>query len=159
MYENFECELMIIGGYSNYSVTSSGFIVNNITGNVLSESFNRGGYKTVCMKADNGNRVSRTVHRLVAEAFCPNPNRYSRVEHINGDKNDNRASNLCWVPSETEQKRALLYSTPVRIVETGAVFASVEECADFLHAKPHYVRICLEMPSCRVKGYHIELAN
>ncbi len=39
----------------------------------------------------------RYVHRLVAEAFCPNPNKYKIVQHIDGDKGNNRADNLRWI--------------------------------------------------------------
>ena len=39
---------------------------------------------------------SHRVHRLVAEAFVPNPNGLSDVDHIDCDKHNNRATNLRW---------------------------------------------------------------
>ena len=53
------------------------------------------GYPTVSL----GRRNKQLVHRLVAEAFIPNPERRPQVNHKNGDRTDNRVNNLEWVSS------------------------------------------------------------
>lgn len=69
----------------------------NHTGKVkkLRQWANKGGYKRVKLYK-NGKRKFYLVHRLVAEAFIPNPNGLLEVNHKNEIKDDNRASNLEW---------------------------------------------------------------
>lgn len=44
----------------------------------------------------NGNFKPHYVHRLVAEAFIPNPDNKSEIDHINANKTDNQVCNLQW---------------------------------------------------------------
>ena len=55
----------------------------------------RDGYLKVCL-SKNGHHYVKSVHRLVAEAFIPNPYNLPVINHINEDKQDNRVKNLEW---------------------------------------------------------------
>lgn len=47
------------------------------------------------------------VHRLVADAFIPNPHELAQVNHKNGVKTDNRAANLEWVTNQGNRDHAV----------------------------------------------------
>lgn len=64
-------------------------------GMTIRQSTSKTGYKRVTL-TKNGKPHYFNVHRLVAQAFIPNPNNFSQVNHKNENKNDNRVGNLEW---------------------------------------------------------------
>lgn len=64
------------------------------------------GYKRVRISRD-GKKYSFKIHRLVANAFIPNPENKPHVNHINGDKSDNRAENLEWMTCQENADHAM----------------------------------------------------
>ena len=64
------------------------------------------GYWRVQLK-DKQRTERQTIHRLVALAFCPNPESKPHVNHIDGNKLNNHASNLEWVTSGENKRHSL----------------------------------------------------
>lgn len=62
---------------------------------ILKAGKNKKGYLYVVL-CKYGVKKTFRVHRLVAEAFIPNPENKPCIDHINTDRTDNRADNLRW---------------------------------------------------------------
>lgn len=91
-----------IDGYQ-YSISSSGTVRNDRTGNDITPALSNSGYLRVRLWK-KGKGKNFYVHRLVALAFIANTDQKSEVNHIDGDKTNNVASNLEWVTGK-ENKR------------------------------------------------------
>lgn len=66
-------------------------------GMAVKSHINNSGYLRFSASTGKKHYVTKLVHRCVAEAFIPNPSNFSEVNHLNENKLDNRAENLCWV--------------------------------------------------------------
>lgn len=66
--------------------------IRNKHGRPLKGWNHNAGYKAV----GGGSKTKHLIHRLIAEAFIPNPDNLYYVDHINGNKTDNSIENLRW---------------------------------------------------------------
>lgn len=94
-----ELEWRPVVGYENYYLVS---ILGNVkpilrmgTRGTILKAANKQGYKSVGLSVGN-KRKHLAVHRLVAQAFIPNPDNKPCVNHIDGTRDNNHASNLEW---------------------------------------------------------------
>lgn len=101
-------EFRDLQGFDNYQISNLGRIYSKKKRTCLKvKKLGNSGYYQVRLSKD-GKYVYKNLHRILAETFIPNPNNYRTVNHINGNKLDNRISNLEWADDCTQQHQACL---------------------------------------------------
>ena len=110
-----------IKNYENlYEITEDGKIIclprkkKNINGSFITKQYetfghkNSKGYMLINLTSDDKNIKKKNVliHRLVAEAFIPNPNNYPYINHKDGNKSNNKVDNLEWCNNSMNQLHA-----------------------------------------------------
>lgn len=173
-----------ISEYPNYEVSSEGRVRNIKTGRVLRPCNTGIGYLKVGLS--RGKKQSKkqiTIHRLVANAFIPNPDSQPCVNHINGIKTDNRVENLEWVSYSENTlhayKKGLLKPNtigfkigwdiieqkkrPVRCIETGLIYPCCTDVEKIFRPsnwkQTRNIRRCCLGTQRSAYGYHWEFAD
>lgn len=92
----------LVEGYDYpYEVSNHGRVLG--TKGLLKPYDNGYGYLVVELR-QGGRKKHLRVHRLVAQAFIPNPKRMPEVNHMDEDKHNNRVTNLEWCTSSYNKK-------------------------------------------------------
>jgi hypothetical protein len=111
-----------IAGFPGYFVTPDGKVYStngkwDKSLKQLRHSLDRRGYHRVTLCGPIRRKLS--IHRLVAEAYVPNPDNLPQVDHLDGDKHNNCIDNLQWVNNEENASRAFSKQHHLLNVNTG----------------------------------------
>lgn len=102
-----ELEWKTVVEYDKYEVNNLGEIRHKNRKHILSPRKNSSGYGYVAFNI-NGQRKNFAIHRIVANAFIPNPNGYTEVNHKDYNRLNNCVGNLEWVSSSQNKQHAYL---------------------------------------------------
>lgn len=148
-----------------YSITSTGIVKNNRTGNTLKPHISNGYWQVSRIKCESGFIYSKIpVHRLLAITYIPNPNNLPVVNHIDGNKLNNALSNLEWCTTQENFLHAIrlglvgFRKTPVQQIDkiTGRVVAEYPRIKDAIAAAGGSINIsyaCRNYPRATAGGY------
>jgi hypothetical protein len=133
---------------------------------ILKNRDNGRGYATVALHKNELRRYAK-VHRLVAEAFVPNPDNCATVNHKDGNKANNCAENLEWcsfsdntahairtgIHNAAKERRAIV------CIETGKTYQSIRAAALDLNVLPGSISNVLNGKSKTAKNLTFERVN
>ena len=152
----------------------------------ISNSFVEGSPNGKCGHIDlslrnNGRRVHKYLHRVVAEAFIPNPHKHPIVRHLDDDPSNNSIENLSWGTQidnmqdcihngnfrffdETAREKAMskrrMAIVASRLSDNEEIhFESQQEAARILNVSQTCISDVIRGRKCSVKGLYFRKAN
>ena len=115
-------------------------------GRILSPILNRGRYLKINLYKD-GKMQTHAIHRLVAEAFIPNPNNLPQVNHKDENGQNNCVDNLEWCDAQYNntygariEKTIAKKSYPVLCIETNTTYKNSVKAGAMLNIHPRLIR-------------------
>ena len=160
----FKEEWKDIKGYEGiYQISSFGRVYSVKNNIFISQSVRANGYMQISLHKD-GKRKPVLVHRLVAEAFIPNPENKETVNHLDEDKTNNRVDNLEWATVKencnygTHTERVVSHKRhPVYLLETNTIYKSLAEAARQTGINVSTICNNLSLPDEKKRKWHFSL--
>lgn len=121
---------------NNYDINTTLLVKVTLPEKIRKLQLTKDGYYRVGLTKNN-KQIYFQVHRLVAEAFIPNPDNLPQINHKDENKTNNRVDNLEWCTpkynanygTRNERQSKKLYK-PVRCIETGAIYESLMSASE-----------------------------
>ena len=157
----------VVGYEGLYEVSSLGN-VRSLPNNrhkeplLLTQAVHWKGYLRVALRK-KGERKYKRVHRLVAEAFIPNPENKPTVNHKDGQRSNNCLDNLEWATMSENKHHSIdkLGARPwnenvrrVKCIETGEVYCSATYASKMTGVSVFMILQCCRNPQKTARGYH-----
>lgn len=165
-----------------YLVSNDGRVMSIRSNKILKPTTDKDGYIYYVLCVD-GNRKTIKAHRLVAMAFIDNPQNKPAIDHINGDKKDNRVENLRWVTNKENTNNPITFKKVLNanlarmpllmqkasmrgfgrkttsVYKDGKLIGSFESqklAAQFTGVSPGKVSMCISGQKKSCKGYEFK---
>lgn len=148
-----------------YGITMDGQVWSYRSNKFLKPKVKNSGYLEITL-SKNGIKKTCLIHRLVAEAYIPNPDNLPQVSHKDESRDNNCVDNLFWdtakgncnMPKHLKRKSKShmnnATSKKVLCIETNIVYESLSEAGRAFNCTPQNIyRVCkgLTKTAC---GYH-----
>ena len=151
----------IIGFEGLYAITSCGRVWSYRNQKFLKSSDNGKGYQKVNLHGADGKIKQMYLHRMVAEAYIPNPLGLPQVNHKDENKANNCINNLEWMTAKDNtnygtgiQRQTNARKKPVLCIELNKEFDSATDAAIQLNLNKTHISKCCLGKQKTTGGYH-----
>jgi plasmid maintenance system antidote protein VapI len=162
MINKYNVEYKDIEGYEGlYAITVDGRVWSYRSNKFLSPADDGYGYKQVKLTKDGKQKACR-VHRLVGQAFIPNPENKPQINHKDAVRDNNHVDNLEWVTAQenidakADDRRRW---KPVYCIENDTVYKNQGEAAEALGVTHQTISKAVNGQIKTVKGLHLRHAT
>ena len=133
--------------YSNFYTTDNGGVYNSRTGKELGNKPSKNGYIRISIRPRGENPISLLKHEFIWESFNnEETDKYFKIIHIDGDKQNNKASNLKRVLNESSNPTCESRKIIATNLSTGEdkVYQSIYETSKLLKINPGSIKLISE---------------
>lgn len=149
----------VIEDFPDYAISTHGRVFNLKFDSELRPRNNSYGYLRVTLRRE-GVSHEYYIHHLVAKTFVTGYHDKIQIKHHDGDNGNNKVDNLRFLKGKGLGQLRRKHDSPnyrrIRILETGMIFRTVEDCARYIQGDPSSIYRVLRGDRNSHKGHTFE---